>query len=309
MRNNLGRAGMADHASHRMVHYYGVMFEELFRDQGLSLDRLRSFLEVAEAKSIAGAAGRSATRQSQLSRQLTELEAFFGRALTKREGGKRVLTDDGERLARHAREMFAGLEDLKRGRAEASLPSFTLAAGDSVLHWLVLPRIAKVRARFSVVALPVDDVIARLHDGRVDLGIVRRDDVVGSLVSRPIGGIEHALFIPRALASREPSELPTAMQVSDRDFVSSLSREKLNIALRCETFPQVFRAVQSGHFAGLLPTLVRGELPAPRFKEVRVGGRHASKLHLAWSASLERVRPSAERVIEQLLTTLSTTAT
>lgn len=291
-----------------MEDYYEVMFEELFRDQGLSLDRLRSFLEVAEAKSIAGAAGRSTTRQSQLSRQLSELEAFFGRALTKRQGGKRVLTDDGERLARHAREMFAGLEDLKRGRAEDSLPSFTLAAGDSVLHWLVLPRIARVRARFSVLALPVDDVIARLHDGRVDLGIVRRDDVVGSLASKPIGAIEHALFVPRALASRDLSQVPIAMQVSDRDFVSSLSREKLNIALRCETFPQVFRAVQSGHFAGLLPTLVRGELPAPRFRELRIGGRHASKLQLAWPASLVRVRPSAERVIADLCSELQAKA-
>ncbi|MBI2395383.1 MAG: hypothetical protein HYV09_37785 [Deltaproteobacteria bacterium] len=58
--------------------------------------------------------------------------------------------------------------------------------------------------------------------------------------------------------------------------------------------------VQSGHFAGLLPTLVRSELPAPKFRELRVGGRHASRLHLAWASSLTRIRPGAERVLERL---------
>lgn len=281
------------------------MFKELFGAQGLSFDRLRSLLEVADAGSIARAAGTSATKQSQLSRQLSELESFFGRALTKREGGKRVLNDDGQLLADHVRWMFTGLADLKRGRAEATPPWFTLAAGDSVLHWLVLPRIAKVPARFSVVALPVDDVIARLRDGRADLGIVRRDELVPDLKSRAIGEIEHALFVPRALASRELAKVPVAMQVSDRDFLRAAEKEGLSIELKCETFPQVFRAVQSGSFAGLLPTLARAELPASKFKELSVGGRHASKLHLAWTRNLLRVRPRAEQVIDRLARELS----
>jgi len=122
------------------------MFNQLFGNHGLSLERLRSVVEVETAGSIADAARFNPTKQSQLSRQLTELEAFFGRALTTRVGGKRVLNDDGLRLAEHVRWMFAGLEDLKKGRAEVPRPPFTLAAGDSVLHWLVLPRIADVPA-------------------------------------------------------------------------------------------------------------------------------------------------------------------
>lgn len=277
----------------------------MFDGTGLSFDRLRSFLEVADAGSIAGAAEYNPTRQSQLSRQLSELEAYFGRALTRRQGGKRVLTDDGARLAEHVRWMFAGLDELKRGRADIAPPWFTLAAGDSVLHWLVLPRVAKVPARFSVVALPVDDVIARLRDGRVDLGIVRRDELVADLKSRAIGEIEHALFIPRALASRELAKVPVAMQVSDRDFLRAAEKEGLSIELKCETFPQVFRAVQSGSFAGLLPTLARAELPPSRFKEVRVGGRHASKLHLAWTPNLLRVRPHAKQIVDGLAEVLA----
>ncbi|NUP09272.1 MAG: LysR family transcriptional regulator [Polyangiaceae bacterium] len=284
----------------------------LFAERGLSLDRLRSFLEVAEAGSIARASQGDPVRQSQLSRQLSELEGFFGCALTERRKGRRVLTDAGERLAEHVRWTFSGLLEIKRGVGEVSAPPLVLAAGDSVLHWLVLPRIASVEARFSVSALPVHDVVSGLGDGSVDIGIVRRDEVPQTLESTPLGEVEHALFVPRAIAPRGvpddelPFVVPIAAQVSDRDFVAKMidtaarSNKTLTITLRCETFPQVFRAVQSGRYAGLLPTLARAELGASRYREVAFGGRHRSSLRLAWSPTLVRVRPSAARTIERL---------
>ena len=53
-------------------------FARLFTVSGLSLDRLRTFLRVAEAGNLAKAAKGDATQQSQFSRQIKELEAFFG---------------------------------------------------------------------------------------------------------------------------------------------------------------------------------------------------------------------------------------
>ncbi len=290
------------------------MFDALFREGGLSLDRLRSFLEVADAKGISRAAPGNPVRQSQLSRQLDELETFFGRPLTEKEGTRRVLTEDGRRLAEHVRWMLAGLDDLKGARQEAK-PTFVLAAGDSVLHWLVLPRLVPqsgLAARFEVVAAAVEDVIARLLSRRADLGVVRRDDVPPQLASIAIGEIEHALFVPKALVPRSVSDdeivfrVPLALQVSDGDFRVRLAehaakhKRTLDVALRCETFPQVFRAVQSGRYAGLLPTLARAELSAARFRELRVAGRHHSRLHLAWLPSLTSVRPRAQQVVEEL---------
>jgi DNA-binding transcriptional LysR family regulator len=287
-------------------------FSALFAEGGLSLDRLRSFLEVAEAGSIASASRGEPVRQSQLSRQISELEAYFGCALTERRKGRRVLTAMGERLAEHVRWTFSGLLEIRRGALEAPVPPLVLAAGDSTLHWLVLPRIADVDDRFTVRALAAHDVVAGLGNGSVDVGIVRRDDVPGHLESKPVGEVEHAVFVPRGLAPRGvtddelPFVVPMAAQVSDRDFVSAMlaaaarSRRTLQIALQCETFPQVFRAVQSGRYAGLLPTLARGELAPSRFRELGFGGRHRSSLRLAWSPKLLRVRPSATRTIERL---------
>ena len=69
-------------------------FARLFTVSGLSLDRLRTFLRVAEAGNLAKAAKGDTTRQSQFSRQIKELEAFFGVALTRRVGRRIEITDE-----------------------------------------------------------------------------------------------------------------------------------------------------------------------------------------------------------------------
>lgn len=57
------------------------MFEHLFSERGLSLDRLKTLIEVARAGSIAAAARGDSARQSLYSRQIKELEEFFRRRI------------------------------------------------------------------------------------------------------------------------------------------------------------------------------------------------------------------------------------
>jgi DNA-binding transcriptional LysR family regulator len=296
------------------------MFQELFRERGLSLERLQAFVAVADAGSIAKASRGDPVRQSQLSRQLSELESFFGRALTEKKHGRRVLSADGVRLAEHVRFSLSGLLDFKRGRREDGGAPLTLAAGDSILSWLVIPRVARVPARFAVVALPAHDVVSALLEGSVDVGIVRRDAKVKALRSRPVGKVEHALFVPRALAPRGvaeadlPFRVPLAVQTADRDFMTAASvaaarrGEPLDVRLGCETFNHVLSAVKSGKFAGLLPTFARADLPSSRFRELVFPSRHASAISLAWSPALLRARPAVEGVIDELAGVLSAPA-
>ncbi len=291
-----------------MYHDCMVMFDSLFAQGGLSLDRLRALVLVQEAGSIVDAAPDSTSKQSQLSRQLSELEEFFGRSIKERRGRKVVLNAAGRALAEHARWSLAGFENLLANRTAD--PPLTLAAGDAVLHWLVLPRIASVGARFSVLGLPADEVISRLREGSVDVGLVRRDELEAPLLGRALGTLSHALFVPRGLAPGEDGEdgellfkVPLAVQTSDSDFLDGLGklaskqRRSLDVALACETFPQVFRAVQSGKYAGILPTLAAAELPRARQVDV---GRFASRLHLAWDPRLERVRPDVRATLRTL---------
>src|SRR6185436_3332087 len=110
--------------------------------KGLSLDRLQAFLAITEAGGIARAAPNQPVRQSQLSRQLKELETALGRSLFVRKGRRLEPTEAGARLARVVRELKWGLA---QSVATSGQLRVRLAAGDSVLTWLVLPLLGRLR--------------------------------------------------------------------------------------------------------------------------------------------------------------------
>ena len=66
--------------------------------QGLSIERLESFLAIAEAGGIAKAAPGNPSRQSQLSRQLREVQAALGVRLVAPAVRGVALTAEGVRL-------------------------------------------------------------------------------------------------------------------------------------------------------------------------------------------------------------------
>ena len=122
------------------------MFEHLFAERGLSLDRLKTLIEVAKAGSIAAAARGDSARQSLYSRQIKELEEFFGVELASRRGKVLALTGAGWELVRLASESLCLLDDFKsRSR---NLPyRFTIGAGDSLHAWVVAPVLASIQKR------------------------------------------------------------------------------------------------------------------------------------------------------------------
>src|SRR5215470_15842414 len=133
------------------------LFADLFARRGLSLDRLRAFLAVADAGSIARVAPSDATRQSQLSRQIGELEDYFGQALVERRGRGLVLTAAGEQLAATVREAFAGLREVVAHGAAQPVTA-TLGAGDSMLNGWLIPVLPALPVSLVVVALDGADV-------------------------------------------------------------------------------------------------------------------------------------------------------
>src|SRR6185436_12204598 len=91
------------------------MFEKLFAESGLSLDRVRALLEVGASGSIVKAADGDPVKQSQYSRQIKELEDFFRTKLIERyENGMR-LTANGKELAHISRFFLLGLSNFQRG--------------------------------------------------------------------------------------------------------------------------------------------------------------------------------------------------
>ncbi len=115
------------------------MFGKLFAQSGLSLERMKSFAEIVAAGGITAAAGDDANRQSQLSRQLKELERYFGVELIRRGRGPMTLTGAGTRLYQIIRQAFGAIEEFRQTSASEPV-ELVIGAGESLIQWLLLPR-------------------------------------------------------------------------------------------------------------------------------------------------------------------------
>src|SRR5512147_1811514 len=179
------------------------MFTRLFAQSGLSLDRLRSLVEVGASGSIARAAGGDPARQSQYSRQIKELEDFFQTGLVERHGKGIQLTASGRELARISRFFLLGLSNFQRG-CLAEGQTYRIGAGPTFIASFLLPVLAEPRCvrsglRFSVATVVDNEVERRLHDLTLDFGVVTRGAVSRPLQLKELGGWRLKLWVPKAL--------------------------------------------------------------------------------------------------------------
>jgi DNA-binding transcriptional LysR family regulator len=295
-------------------HYSRVMNESVLERTGISLERLRNFLLVVEAAGIARAAPGQPVRQSLYSRQIGELEAALELVLFERQGRGLKLTEAGRQLAIVVRDVIRGLEGVALAARLQQQP-FSLAAGDSLLHWWILPRLGAHPSNepVSVQSMSSGDAASAVREGRVDFGVVRVNSDLRGLEQLRLGFVDYAIFasagLIRGYAERnaELARLPLALQTSEPLLNEGLQASlraagRLQPALYCETFPQVCRAVQSGRYAGLLPTLARAELPARRYRELTFGGQAKlrSAVALVWRKKAVATRARGESLVATL---------
>ena len=294
------------------------MYEKLFSKRGLSLDRLRVFLEVAEAGGIAKAVGTDPVRQSQYSRQLKELAEHFGQELIQRRGKTLQLTPVGERLAQVIRESFLSLNDFSNDCANEPV-RFCIGSGDSLIQWLLIPTIGKLQGEFSRLVLRVQnlrtqDIVSGLQEMSLDFGVLRRDAVIGSLKWKPLGQIDYALYVPvKLLPRKSEATLPWALdnlsiatQSSDGQFNQRLHeiarklKTRLNVSLECEMFPHAMGALQTGQYAAILPRLAARNLDPSKFTEIPSSLFPRRQIVLAWNPRTLRLRDAAEQLCMRL---------
>lgn len=299
------------------------MFEQLFSHRGLSLDRLRALLEVHEAGSIAQTAPGNAVRHSQYSRQLRELSEFFGCEVAERRGKLVKLTPEGLRLAELSREYLRGLEDFA-DECHREQALYTIAAGDSLIQWLVIPRLGSVMrqmpsVRFATESSRTHEVVQKVSEWRVDFGIVRKNAVLPEFKATSLGSLRYVAVVPtalvpekRSMSLRDVFALPVALQTTEGEF----SRQLLEIAralkpdfqpaLSCQSFPQTASAVTSGAFAAILPELVATQLNPMHIHYVSSPALNPLRRHnyLVWNRRTSGVRPLTTTVAEELQRTL-----
>lgn len=294
------------------------MFEDLLTQGGLSLDRLQSFCRVAEAGGLTKAAKGDPARQSLFSRQIKELEEFFGVELMRRSGRGVALTDAGHRLHALTLEQLHGLHDFKRECAEERA-LLTLAAGDSIVQWVLLPKLPVLLPKLPNVSLRLlnlssAEIATGLADGTLDLGITRAGAAGRKIQTASLGAMRFSLFVPsRLLKAKRVSEpepegvarMPLATLEGEGVFRSQLElavrrkRVELNIQLELSSFPALARAVQSGSYSAVLPSLARSDFSAGDVVEFKPDWLRplTREMVLAWNSRLARVRVSIARAI------------
>src|SRR4051812_291023 len=121
------------------------MFEKLFQKRGCSLDRLRSFCEIAKADGrLAAVAIDDATKQSQLSRQLKELEDYFEVSLFDRRGRRLHINSAGRRVLAVGMEFFGAMEELYEDFQDLPQNLF-LGSGENIINWVLIPNLVEIQ--------------------------------------------------------------------------------------------------------------------------------------------------------------------
>lgn len=295
------------------------MFKHLANQSGFSLERLASLCEVAEAGSIGQASRGDANRQSQLSRQIAELEAVFGVALLARQSRPFRLTTQGKELAQAARQFFQSVDDLQR-RAGDAAQRVVIGAGEALIQWLLFPATEAMERHGAVFAfknLDTPRLVEGLLRGEIDLALIRQEEVTPSLSYAGHWRYAHVPFVPKAL-SRSTSELKIAELASlpwavlegqghFRQFLETKARERgiaLHAALECSSYTQVAMAIQTGRYAGFLPEFAKGTAfagsPAIIQRPMEKTLHYERSLTLAWREATVRSRPVVESVIATL---------
>lgn len=289
------------------------MFENLFSLGGLSIDRLKSFVEVAEKGAIARVADGDPSRQSLISRQISELETFFGTELTRRKGKGLELTEAGQELSRQVRLQFQGLADFKASCAGLPI-EFRIAGGNSVIEWLLAPAMGGIAravpgSRFSLLDARTGETVRGLLDHTMDFGIIRKTAVVQPLNFRPVGRISYALFVPKALGPRgkkPPEDLPLAISIGGNFFESfqrSAAKASVapNVVYRCTSFTQAAQLVRSGTCGAILPRIAAPFLAREASIHDLPWLRPVTRdLGISWHRRLIDIRPPAENLLRMM---------
>ncbi len=295
------------------------MFARLFAQTGMSLDRLRALVEVGAHGSIVRAAEGDLARQSQYSRQIKELEAFFQVALVERCGKSVRLTARGRELARISRFFLLGMSNFQRGCLAAG-QIYRIGADATFINTFLLPALAKSMdqgsgIRFAVETVGSNEVERRLHELTLDFGVVNRTSLSRPLQVKELGRWRLKLWVPKSLGlnARQVTlallakKLPLVWPEKELPLSEWELLPGLEPALVCGTFLEARTALAEQRAAAVLPAFLSPGQAEESFTAVRVPALERRRLQccLAWNPRLLRLNPRAARQRDALLQTLT----
>ncbi len=242
----------------------------------MDLRALRAFVAVADAGSLAGAAGQTGIPRSTLRRRLRSLEKSLGQPLIARRGDGQQLTPAGLLLKTRGEELLRdyryAILDARHG---ASAEGWLRLAHPGVLSAFVggdlLPQLSRAAPGLRVEAFVCDEPTEHLgEDADAALSLTAQ----GALHHHPVGELALALFADPDYLSRrgDPKTIDDLGQhallaLGDANAWPGVDEAEIPIvpALRCSNHATLAYAVGAGLGIGLLPALLADTFIEPVF--------------------------------------------
>jgi len=289
--------------------------------RGFSLEKLNSFLSVAQSPSITAAADGNQSRRSLMSRQISELEKTLGAELFYRDKKKLILTEFGRNFALATVTYFNEVEDLLAVENKEQRV-LRIGAGESSLEALVFPKLKNLRKKFpqtqfDFVSRSTAGILDSIRSGELDAGIVRSDIRKAGFKLFDCGTLDFVCVARRDFHRRVDSwslgqffaRAPIATISGKGQFISSfqqICREmELNprIEAKAGSFGQVRDLIVGGCPGGILPRAMADKLDATAFIQLEEPalGQLERKLSLVIDERVVRVRDGMEQKLQSFI--------
>jgi DNA-binding transcriptional LysR family regulator len=296
------------------------MFENLFQKQGVSLDRLKSFYEVAKTESLIKAAGKNTNRQTLISRQIKELETYFGFSLLIRKGRTISLSPAGKDLARFLEQTFQGMSDFHTKHNE-EYSSLRFVGGAMLTLDIVGKKFNEIKKIFPQSSVQVTNASTEktwesILDFQTDFGLIGNPASSKLIEAYSLGVITCSALIPKKIFKEKPTlksidrimKLPWSFHTSRTityltEKIENKTSLKMNIILRCESRPFIHENLRHQNCASLIPSKLFCEFPKEDFWVFDMPGLEDYKRtqYLAHHKNLTQLRDITPRQIDQLV--------
>lgn len=284
--------------------------------KGLSLDRLESLSQIVSQGSIAQASGGNPNRQSQFSRQIAELEEWFGMPLMDRSSVPNKPTAAALRISREVEAFMSNLDSVRDNAADGRR-EVVFGAGERMIRSYLVPWAAKIRVpnlRWVFRNLTSEGVRGELQAKRIDFGILRKDNCPAALTSVSMKPIPMCLLLPSdrkkpkgKLKWGDLTDEPLVILEGDGPFNRFLKEKasgipvELDAMVECSSWTQVIDAMSGFGIAGFLPKDMEKQFPAG-FSAVPLAGleEYSDYYVIAWSPTEAAKRPEIGQLAKRL---------
>lgn len=286
----------------------------------LNLSTLNLIVLIADNGSMTEAAKKASLTVAAVSKRLLELESQLQIQLFERHGKGVALTEPGRAVLAQARQLlydFDRLESQLTAFRTGGLGTVRMGANAASMTQFVPEDLARFfnkhpGVRVDLKELNTDEIVTRLTDGRLDLGLFAARETPLSVQAFPYRSYRLCVVTPQdsRLAKRsrirfdEVASLPIIGLEGGSSLLQLLHRrasQALNIPVEARSFDVVCRFVQAGVGIGVVPEpLASVYAPAMNLSKLALLDEWAQRNIMIGTRSFDTLTPQARLLLAVL---------